>query len=104
MTEDADWEVVATALGGELVNRELADTGEYETYLRIPMVALHKRFHVTPEPQCRFCPPPDPRCTVDVGSRPGWMSPDQYDPCRCTLPKDHDGAHACAHTLAKADK
>lgn len=46
----------------------------------------------------------DPRCTVDVGSRPGWMSPDQYDPCRCTLPKDHEGAHACAHTLAKADK
>jgi hypothetical protein len=47
---------------------------------------------------------PDPRCTVDVGSRPSWMSPDQYDPCRCTLPRGHEGAHACEHTIAKEAK
>ncbi len=40
----------------------------------------------------------DPRCTVDVGSRPSWMSPDQYDPCRCLLPKGHVGNHTCGHT------
>lgn len=33
----------------------------------------------------------DPRCTGTLGSRPGWMSPDQYDPCRCRLDRGHDG-------------
>jgi hypothetical protein len=43
----------------------------------------------------------DPRCRGTLGDRPSWMSPDQFDPCRCTLPRDHEGAHACEHTEAE---
>lgn len=42
----------------------------------------------------------DPRCQGTLGDRPSWMGVDQFDPCRCVLPRDHDGAHACEHTLA----
>lgn len=42
----------------------------------------------------------DPRCRGKLGSRPSWMSPDQYDPCRCDQPKGHDGPHQCQHTRA----
>lgn len=42
-------------------------------------------------------PEPDPRCTGTLGSRPDWMSPDQYDPCRCRLDAGHEGAHWCEH-------
>lgn len=45
----------------------------------------------------------DSRCTHDLGRRPSWMSPDQYDPCRCLLPKGHDGEHECSHTRAGAE-
>ena len=41
------------------------------------------------------------KCGKDVGSRPSWMSPDQYDPCRCLLGLGHDGGCACSHTLAE---
>lgn len=41
------------------------------------------------------------RCTVDVGSRPYWMSPDQYDPCRCKRPAGHELPHACDHENAE---
>lgn len=37
------------------------------------------------------------RCSGTLGSRPSWMSPDQYDPCRCTLVVGHDGPHTCEH-------
>lgn len=37
------------------------------------------------------------RCEYDLGTRPYWMSPDQYDPCRCLLPDGHDGPHQCTH-------
>lgn len=40
---------------------------------------------------------PDPRCRGTLGSRPSWMSPDQYDPCRCRLDRGHDGPHWCEH-------
>lgn len=40
----------------------------------------------------------DPRCKGTLGDRPGWMSPDQFDPCRCLLPRNHDGDHECEHT------
>jgi hypothetical protein len=36
LDEDAGWEEVATRIGGSLRNREIADTGEYETILEIP--------------------------------------------------------------------
>jgi hypothetical protein len=36
LTEDADWETIAKKLGGHLSNREIADTGEYETLLIVP--------------------------------------------------------------------
>jgi hypothetical protein len=36
LTEDADWETIAKKLGGQLRNREIADTGEYETLLVVP--------------------------------------------------------------------
>jgi hypothetical protein len=36
LTEDADWETIAKKLGGRLGNREIADTGEYETLLIVP--------------------------------------------------------------------
>lgn len=39
----------------------------------------------------------DPRCTGTLGSRPEWMSPGQYDPCRCRLDAGHDGPHWCEH-------
>jgi len=52
-------------------------------------------------------------CWAVVGSRPTWMSPDQYDPCNCRLPKGHDpvdgpgtldghccGAHSDDHDAA----
>lgn len=35
------------------------------------------------------------RCGVDAGSRPYWMSPDQYDPCPCALAPGHEGPHRC---------
>jgi hypothetical protein len=44
----------------------------------------------------------DPRCKGTLGQRPSWMSPDQYDPCRCTLPRDHEGDHACEHTAVSS--
>lgn len=37
------------------------------------------------------------RCLGTLGKRPSWMSPDQYDPCRCELPNGHDGDHRCEH-------
>lgn len=45
MTEDSDWEIVAARLGGELVNRERGDSGEYDTFLRIPMKPLLAKSH-----------------------------------------------------------
>ena len=45
----------------------------------------------------------DPRCKATLGERPGWMSPDQYEACRCTLPRDHEGEHACEHVPAGGD-
>lgn len=36
MTYDADWETIAKKLGGQLRNREVADTGEYDTLLVVP--------------------------------------------------------------------
>jgi hypothetical protein len=36
LTEDVDWETIAKKLGGRLDNREIADTGEYETLLVVP--------------------------------------------------------------------
>jgi len=44
----------------------------------------------------------DPRCRGTLGRRPDWMSPDQYDPCRCDLTTGHDGPHECEHTRADA--
>lgn len=41
----------------------------------------------------------DPRCTY-TWPLPGWMGPDQDDPCRCDLPAGHDGEHSCEHTRA----
>lgn len=59
-------------------------------------------------PQLDLCPPcaedldweghADLRCVGTVGSKPWWMSHDQYDPCRCILPPGHDGDHVCEHT------
>jgi len=43
----------------------------------------------------------DPRCSRTLGSRPEWMSPDQYSPCRCRRRKDHDGPHACEHEYSE---
>ena len=37
------------------------------------------------------------RCTHDVGRRPSWMSPDQYDPCTCTLLAGHEPPCRCIH-------
>lgn len=39
----------------------------------------------------------DPCCTYTF-PLPSWMGEDQDDPCRCDLPKGHDGKHACEHT------
>lgn len=39
----------------------------------------------------------DPRCQRTIGSRPSWMSPDQYDPCRCRLGRSHEGDCWCEH-------
>ena len=36
LTEDGDWDGVAARIGGRLVNREIADSGEYDTVLIIP--------------------------------------------------------------------
>jgi hypothetical protein len=36
LTEDADWETIAKKLGGRLDNREIGDSGEYETLLIVP--------------------------------------------------------------------
>ena len=38
------------------------------------------------------------RCGRQVGSRPWWMGPDQYDPCHCIRDKGHDGECRCTHT------
>lgn len=37
------------------------------------------------------------RCPRDVGKRPRWMSPDQYDPCQCTLTAGHQPPCRCLH-------
>lgn len=44
----------------------------------------------------------DGRCDGTLGGRPSWMSPDQYDPCRCDLPRGHEGPHECEHSRADA--
>lgn len=36
LTGDADWEAIADWCGGQLVDREQGDSGEYETVLLIP--------------------------------------------------------------------
>ena len=41
---------------------------------------------------------PQAACPLPVGSRPYWMSEDQWDPCACILLKDHDGPCECSHT------
>lgn len=40
----------------------------------------------------------DPRCQGKLGDRPSYLSPDQWDACRCIRPRDHDGEHECEHT------
>ncbi len=35
----------------------------------------------------------DPRCPAILSRRPEWMSPDQYDPCRCRRATGHEGEH-----------
>lgn len=42
------------------------------------------------------------KCGKKLGERPDWMSPDQYDPCRCDLPEGHpptddESGHSCGH-------
>lgn len=37
------------------------------------------------------------KCGKGLGSRPSWMSPDQYDPCPCLLDLGHEGDCACSH-------
>lgn len=37
------------------------------------------------------------RCPRDVGKRPSWMSPDQYDPCQCVLTAGHQPPCRCRH-------
>jgi hypothetical protein len=37
------------------------------------------------------------KCGGTVGQRPGWMSPDQYDPCMCVLAFEHEGDCVCKH-------
>lgn len=51
----------------------------------------------------RFSTPPEPGdvsvvslCGRDLGTRPYWMSPWQYDECPCVLPKGHDGDCVCS--------
>lgn len=44
----------------------------------------------------------DLRCIYEF-PLPSWMGEDQADPCRCDLPKGHDGEHACEHTRARAE-
>lgn len=45
----------------------------------------------------------DERCTETLGTKPWWMSPDQYDPCRCWLAAGHEGDHQCDHTNPEFD-
>lgn len=65
---------------------------------------------VYPEGDCgdRFHAPADApelepkKCGKKLGERPDWMSPDQYDPCRCDLPEGHpptddESGHSCGH-------
>lgn len=51
----------------------------------------------------RECPCRDeePTCGGPVGSPPWWMNKDQFDPCRCLLPRGHDGECQCEHTGAQ---
>ena len=39
----------------------------------------------------------DATCVRDVGKRPSWMSPDQYEPCSCTLKAGHEPPCICKH-------
>lgn len=40
-------------------------------------------------------------CGKDVGSKPWWMSADQFDPCHCKLPKNHADICRCEHMLSE---
>jgi len=38
-------------------------------------------------------------CWKSVGSKPWWMSEDQFSPCKCLLGQNHDGECKCEHTI-----
>jgi hypothetical protein len=47
-----------------------------------------------------FCPyhsRPNPKCGSGLGERPGWMGVDQWDPCPCDQPMNHEGDCSCSH-------
>lgn len=35
-------------------------------------------------------------CRKKLGTKPSWMSADQYDPCLCLLTWDHENACVCS--------
>ncbi len=62
MTYDADWETIAKKLGGQLRNREVADTGEYDTLLVASVPPVTPEEH---RPACAVRP-----ATTTGSSRP----------------------------------
>ena len=39
------------------------------------------------------------KCGINMGTKPWWMGPDQYDPCPCVLDVDHKNDHECKHGI-----
>lgn len=46
---------------------------------------------------CPYHSRPNAKCANGLGERPGWMNVDQWDPCPCDLPIDHEGDCSCTH-------
>lgn len=41
-------------------------------------------------------------CPFPVGSKPYWMSEDQWEPCSCIYLKNHDGPCKCSHLIKES--
>jgi hypothetical protein len=77
------------------------DAKRCETSPATPLTAERAGWTLGAEDICPTCS--SGRCQGTLGRRPEWMSPDQWDGCRCLLEVGHDGPCECIHVVADRD-
>lgn len=81
--DGCDSPVPAARIGVELTEDTVTDLSTL-----LAMASAHERRYHRPA-----------LCGLPVGSKPSWMGVDQYDPCKCILPTDHEPPCKCSHQV-----